>query len=144
MGVHGIIEYLDFKAPIAANFGRGGHRIWSGNSSISEMRMSLILLNAASARLSSVSKRSSYAVSSILLPLLLANLCHLLCELVISCGYLSTFVIGKNALTLCGCFHRTDGMGYLGIKDFDFLSVCTLYRCCNLLRNVRAGHYHRH
>ena len=40
---------------------------WSGNSSISAIGISLILLRFASARLSSVSKRSSYAVSSILL-----------------------------------------------------------------------------
>ena len=54
---------------------------WSGNSSISARGMSLILLNAASARLSSVSKMSSYAVSSIPVLLLLANLCYLLSKL---------------------------------------------------------------
>ena len=32
-----------------------------------------------------------------------------LSELLISCGYLAAFVVGKNALSLCGGFYRTDG-----------------------------------
>ena len=86
----------------------------------------------------------AYAVSSILLPLLLAKLCHLLCELFIGCGNLAAFVIGKYALALCGSFHRTDGMGYLAVKDFDFLSVGTFHGCRDFLRDIRAGHDHCH
>ncbi len=108
------------------------------------MGISLILLKFASARLSSVSKRSSYAVSSILLSLFLANLCHLLSELLVSGGYFAAFVIGKNAFSLCGGFYCTDGMGNLGIKHFNPLPIGTLYRCGYLLRDVRAWHYHRH
>ena len=93
---------------------------------LNEMEKRLLLLNFASSRLWSVSNRSSYAVSSIFVSLFLPKLCHLLSELLISCGYLAAFVIGKNALSLCGGFYRTDGVGYLGIKHLDFLtkSVC--------------------
>ena len=38
------------------------------------------------------------------------------------------FVVGKNALSLYGGFYRTDGMGYLGIKYLNPLSVGTPYR----------------
>ena len=87
---------------------------------------------------------SRNAVSSILVSLLLANLCHLLSELLIGCGNLAAFVVGKNTFALCGSFHRTDRMWYLGIKYLDFLTVCTFDRCRNFLRNVGTGHYHSH
>ena len=98
----------------------------------------------ASSRLSSVWKRSSYAVSSIFVSLLLANLCHLLSKLLIGCGNLAAFVVGKDTFAFCGSFHCTDRMRYLGIKYLDFLTVCTFDRCCNLLRNVGTEHYHSH
>ena len=86
----------------------------------------------------------SYEVSSIPVLLFLANLCHLLCELFIGCGYLAAFVVGKNAFSLCGGFHGTDEMGYLGIKHLNPLPICAFYRCGNLLRDICAWHYHRH
>ena len=39
---------------------------------------------------------------------------------------------------------REDGMGYLGIKHLDFLSVGTSHRGGDFLGDIRAGHYHRH
>ena len=81
---------------------------------------------------------------SILVSLLLANLCHLLSELLVGCGNLAAFVVGKNTFALCGSFHRTDRMRYLGIKYLDFLTVCTFDRCRNFLSNIGTGHYHSH
>ena len=43
-------------------------------------------------------------------------------------SYLAAFVVGKNALSLCGGFYCTDGMGYLGFKHLDFLTVGTSHR----------------
>ena len=68
----------------------------------------------------------------------------LISKLIISCGYLAAFVIGKNAFPLCGGFHGTDGMGYLGIEYLDFLPVSTSHCGGDFLGDVRAGHYHRH
>ena len=62
----------------------------------------------------------------------------------ISCSYLAAFVIGKNALALCGSFHRTDRMRDFRIKHLNPLPIGTLNGCGNLLRNVGAWHYHCH
>ena len=35
------------------------------------------------------------------------------------------FVVGKNALALCGGFHGTDGVGYLCVEYFNPLPVGT-------------------
>ena len=72
------------------------------------------------------------------------GLIKVITEIRISCGYLAAIVIGKNAISLCDGFYRTDEMGYLGIKHLDFLSVCTSHRGGDFLGDVRAGHYHRH
>ena len=72
------------------------------------------------------------------------GLIKVITEIRISCGYLAAFVVGKNALSLCGGFYRTDGMGYLGIEYLDFLSIGTSHRGGDFLGDVRAWHYHRH
>lgn len=71
--------------------------------------------------------------------------CAARCAALARCAVLAeAFVVGKNALSLCGGFYRTDGVGYLGIEYLDFLSVDTPYRGGDFLGDVRAGHYHRH
>lgn len=45
-----------------------------------------------------------------LLFLLLANICHLLSKLLISCGNLTAFVVGENAFSLCGSFYCTPSL----------------------------------